>query len=50
MKQDNPKLRLQNLLCLGNVINALVDRQNGKERHVPFRDSKVRHDICIGLW
>jgi hypothetical protein len=39
----------KSLLCLGYVINALVDRENGKERHVPFRDSKVRHDICIVL-
>ena len=29
------------LLCLGQVINALVDREQGKERHVPFRDSKL---------
>lgn len=29
------------LLCLGNVINSLVDREQGKERHVPFRDSKL---------
>lgn len=29
------------LLCLGQVINSLVDRENGKERHVPFRDSKL---------
>eukprot|EP00978_Attheya_sp_CCMP212_P009072 scaffold21367_cov55-Attheya_sp.AAC.1 len=31
----------KSLLCLGYVINALVDRENGKERHVPFRDSKL---------
>ncbi|KAK1736389.1 kinesin family protein [Skeletonema marinoi] len=29
------------LLCLGQVINSLVDREKGKERHVPFRDSKL---------
>jgi len=29
------------LLTLGNVINALVDRENGRDRHVPFRDSKL---------
>eukprot|EP00978_Attheya_sp_CCMP212_P020638 scaffold59287_cov53-Attheya_sp.AAC.1 len=31
----------KSLLCLGYVINALVDCENGKERHVPFRDSKL---------
>lgn len=29
------------LLCLGQVINSLVDREKGKEKHVPFRDSKL---------
>ncbi|KAL7431555.1 hypothetical protein ACHAXM_002725 [Skeletonema potamos] len=29
------------LLCLGQVINSLVDKEQGKERHVPFRDSKL---------
>ena len=30
------------LLCLGQVINSLVDREKGKDRnHVPFRDSKL---------
>lgn len=30
------------LLTLGNVINALVDRENGRDsRHIPFRDSKL---------
>ena len=29
------------LLCLGQVINSLVDKEKGKERHVPFRDSKL---------
>jgi kinesin family protein 15 len=37
----------KSLLCLGYVINALVDRENGKERHVPFRDSKVSIDINL---
>lgn len=31
----------KSLLCLGHVINALVDREAGRERHIPFRDSKV---------
>jgi len=30
------------LLCLGQVINSLVDREKGKaQKHVPFRDSKL---------
>lgn len=30
------------LLTLGNVINALADRENGRDsRHIPFRDSKL---------
>eukprot|EP00571_Detonula_confervacea_P009428 CAMPEP_0172328386 /NCGR_PEP_ID=MMETSP1058-20130122/60324_1 /TAXON_ID=83371 /ORGANISM="Detonula confervacea, Strain CCMP 353" /LENGTH=1901 /DNA_ID=CAMNT_0013045499 /DNA_START=59 /DNA_END=5764 /DNA_ORIENTATION=+ len=29
------------LLCLGQVINSLVDREKGKLKHVPFRDSKL---------
>ena len=29
------------LLCLGHVINALVDKEHGKARHVPFRNSKL---------
>ena len=29
------------LLCLGQVINSLVDREKGKLNHVPFRDSKL---------
>jgi kinesin family protein 15 len=31
----------KSLLCLGHVINALVDKEAGKTRHVPFRDSKL---------
>ncbi len=31
----------KSLSCLGNVINALVDREHGKASHVPFRDSKL---------
>jgi kinesin family protein 15 len=31
----------KSLLCLGHVINALVDKEAGKARHVPFRDSKL---------
>jgi len=31
----------KSLLCLGHVINALVDREHGRERHVPFRNSKL---------
>ena len=32
----------KSLLCLGHVINALADREKvGKEKHIPFRDSKV---------
>ena len=29
------------LLTLGNVINALVDRANGKPRHIHYRDSTL---------
>jgi hypothetical protein len=28
------------LLCLGNVIAALTD-ENKKEKHIPYRDSKL---------
>ena len=31
----------KSLTCLGQVINALVDKEAGKTRHVPFRDSKL---------
>jgi len=31
----------KSLSALGNVIKSLVDLANGKERHVPFRDSKL---------
>lgn len=31
----------KSLLCLGHVINALVDKENGRDRHVPFRNSKL---------
>ena len=31
----------KSLLCLGHVINALADKEAGKARHVPFRDSKL---------
>ena len=31
----------KSLLCLGHVINALVDKEAGRTRHVPFRDSKL---------
>lgn len=31
----------KSLTCLGQVINALVDKEVGKSRHVPFRDSKL---------
>lgn len=29
------------LLCLGQVINSLVDQQRGLMKHAPFRDSKL---------
>lgn len=29
------------LLCLGQVIAALVYNQSGKKKHIPFRDSKL---------
>lgn len=29
------------LLCLGQVINSLVDTQRGLIKHAPFRDSKL---------
>eukprot|EP00569_Conticribra_weissflogii_P010453 CAMPEP_0171386318 /NCGR_PEP_ID=MMETSP0879-20121228/39430_1 /TAXON_ID=67004 /ORGANISM="Thalassiosira weissflogii, Strain CCMP1336" /LENGTH=1739 /DNA_ID=CAMNT_0011898635 /DNA_START=171 /DNA_END=5387 /DNA_ORIENTATION=- len=29
------------LLCLGQVINALVEKEQGKMKHVPFRESKL---------
>ena len=31
----------KSLSALGNVIKALVDLADGKERHVPYRDSKL---------
>jgi len=31
----------KSLLCLGHVINALVDREAGRVRHIPFRNSKL---------
>ena len=31
----------KSLMSLGQVINALVDIGNGKQRHVPYRDSKL---------
>ena len=31
----------KSLSALGNVINALVDNANGKERHIHYRDSKL---------
>ncbi|KAK4538036.1 hypothetical protein CDCA_CDCA15G4061 [Cyanidium caldarium] len=31
----------RSLSALGNVINALVDVANGKERHIHYRDSKL---------
>ena len=31
----------KSLSALGNVINALVDKANGKERHIHYRDSKL---------
>ena len=31
----------KSLSSLGNVINALVDNANGKERHIHYRDSKL---------
>jgi len=31
----------RSLSALGNVINSLVDIYEGKNRHVPYRDSKL---------
>lgn len=31
----------KSLSALGNVINCLVDRAEGKQRYVPYRDSKL---------
>lgn len=31
----------KSLSALGNVINSLVDISSGKERHIPYRDSKL---------
>jgi hypothetical protein len=31
----------KSLSALGNVINSLVDVSEGKNRHVPYRDSKL---------
>jgi len=31
----------KSLSALGNVINSLVDLSEGKNRHVPYRDSKL---------
>jgi kinesin family member 15 len=37
----------KSLSVLGQVINALVDRGQGKPRHVPYRDSKLCK--CVNL-
>jgi len=31
----------RSLMCLGQVIMALVDVSNGKNRHICYRDSKL---------
>ena len=31
----------RSLMCLGQVIMALVDVSNGKTRHICYRDSKL---------
>ena len=31
----------KSLSALGNVINSLVDASEGKQRHIPYRDSKL---------
>lgn len=44
----------RSLSCLGQVITALVDVGNGKQRHVCYRDSKLtfllRVKQIIGFW
>ena len=37
----------KSLLCLGHVINTLVDMESGRKRHIPFRDSKVSLEEAI---
>eukprot|EP00898_Chlorokybus_atmophyticus_P008946 jgi/Chlat1/9052/Chrsp94S00704 len=39
----------KSLSALGNVIKALVDNAQGKDRHVPYRDSKLTHMLKDSL-
>lgn len=38
--KEGVKINLS-LSALGNVISALVENQNGKPKHIPYRDSKL---------
>jgi hypothetical protein len=40
----------KSLSALGNVIKALVDVADGKDRHVPYRDSKLTFLLKAGLY
>lgn len=39
----------RSLMCLGQVIMALVDVSNGKNRHICYRDSKLTFllRVCV---
>lgn len=38
----------RSLMCLGQVIMALVDVSNGKNRHICYRDSKLT--FLLRVW
>ena len=40
----------KSLSALGNVINALTEVDNGRSRHIPYRDSKLTFFLkdCLG--
>lgn len=39
----------RSLMCLGQVIMALVDVSNGKNRHICYRDSKLTFLLRVGV-
>lgn len=39
----------RSLMCLGQVIMALVDVSNGKSRHICYRDSKLTFLLKVSI-
>ncbi len=39
----------RSLMCLGQVIMALVDVSNGKNRHICYRDSKLTFLLRVSV-